>query len=82
MYRISHVSEQGLGDMLTGAGISIFHSNTYFLTGVIPTDHERHYRRGDNQLRLTGIADLIPWIRGIVNQYVRKQYVSLYYVLI
>ncbi|KAL4112655.1 hypothetical protein QTP88_016402 [Uroleucon formosanum] len=66
-----------LGDLrvsplkLSRAGLSFVHSNTYFLTGVIPMDSRSFdIKRNNKLLGLTDIKYYVPWIHGILNKHV------------
>lgn len=78
MYNIFLVSERDFEYRLSRAGLSFVHSNTYFLTGVIPMDSRSFdIKRNNKLLGLTDIKYYVPWIHGILNKHVCKQHVSL-----
>jgi len=70
MYKIYLVSEHG--DGVYGAGISFFHLNSYFLTGVMSNWDTIN---NDTVFAFTDIKYHVSWIRGLLNKHVSKQYI-------
>ncbi|XP_060870192.1 transmembrane protease serine 11B-like isoform X2 [Metopolophium dirhodum] len=64
---------QGVGVGYSGAGLSFFHSNCYYLTGV--TSGIMDPERNNSVSVFTDVKSHIQWIRGLYNRY-RRQAVS------
>jgi len=77
MYKISLVSGLDLDITIGGAGIIFLHSNSYFLTGILCL---KVNEINDTVLIFTDIKYHVQWIRGILNEDVRK-YICIYWNL-